>query len=167
MKTNPLQKFIESLQQIWGPLDSGLIAKAQLIFEELLTNPDFKISETQENRTLYQDSKHGFMLLAHTEGKDLYRPPHDHGDGWVIYGVKHGEIEMGSYQRLQDVNREPRLVRRSKEQLKQGDSRVYFPGDIHDTKCLSESVLMLRFTSCDLATEKQQGRMRLFTKPSE
>lgn len=167
MKTNPLQKFIESMQQIWGPLDSSLITKSQLLFEELLRDPNFDIKDLQGKHKLYQDLKHGFMLLAHTEEQDLYRPPHDHGDGWVIYGVKSGEIEMGSYKRLRDVNSEPRLVRRNKEQLKQGDSRVYLPGDIHDTKCLSESVLMLRFTSCDLSKEKQQGRMRIFTKPSE
>lgn len=157
MKKDPLLKFINNMQQIWGPLDSNLVAKAHLLLEELLVDPDFKVEDSPESRKLYQDPKHGFVLLAHTEEKDMYRPPHDHGNGWVIYGVKRGEIEMGTY----NLN----LVRRNKEQLKQGDARVYLPGDIHDTKCLSDSVLMLRFTSCDLETEKQQGRMNFFKKP--
>ena len=38
---------------------------------------------------------HGFVLLAHTEYAGLYRPPHDHGRGWVIYAMQQGEIEMG------------------------------------------------------------------------
>lgn len=163
MKKDPLLKFIKNMQKIWSPLDSSLITISQVLFEELLTDLDLSIEDIRENRILYQDVNHGFMLLAHTEEKGLYRPPHDHGDGWVIYGVKSGDIEMGSYKRLQDKNTEPQLVRRSAELLSEGDSRVYLPGDIHDTKCLSDSVLMLRFTSCDLAIETKQGRMNKYS----
>lgn len=162
MKKDPLLKFTQSMQEIWGPLDANLVAKAQTLLEELLADPDFKVEDSPESRKLYQDPKHGFVLLAHTEEKDMYRPPHDHGDGWVIYGVKRGAIEMGTYKRLQNINGEPNLVLRNKEKLKQGDARVYLPGDIHDTKCLSDSVLMIRFTSCDLETEYKQGRMHKY-----
>ena len=159
MKKDPLQKFIKNIQQIWRPTESNLITKAQILFKELLTDPDFKIENIHEKYELYRDPAHGFMLLAYTEEKDLYRPPHDHGDGWVLYGVKHGEIEMGSY--------EPNLILRNKEHLKKGDARVYLPGDIHDTKCLSDSVLMLRFTSCDLEQEYKHGRMKKYAKPKK
>ena len=159
MKKDPLQKFIKNIQQIWRPTDSNHITKAQILFKELLTDPDFKIENIHEKHELYRDPAHGFMLLAYTEEKDLYRPPHDHGDGWVLYGVKHGEIEMGSY--------ESNLILRNKEHLKKGDARVYLPGVIHDTKCLSDSVLMLRFTSCDLEQEYKQGRMKKYAKPKK
>lgn len=166
MKQDPLTKFIENMRQIWGPLDSNLITKSQLLLEDLLTDAASDVGNISESRTLYQDPDHGFILLSHTEEKNLYRPPHDHGDGWVIYGVKKGEMEMGTYKRLQDVSGEPHIVHRGVERLKQEDSRVYLPGDIHDTKCLSPSVLMLRLTSCDLEIEKQQGRMNKYLKPN-
>lgn len=166
MNKDPLTKFIESLRQIWRPLDSNLIVQSQSVFQELLADPAFVAGNRHENKKLYQDPDHGFILLMHTEEKGLYRPPHDHGDGWVVYGVVKGEIEMGTYKRLKDTQNAPRLVRHAKEQLKQGDSRIYLPGDIHDTKCLSASILMLRLTSCDLETEKQQGRMNIYLKPN-
>lgn len=166
MNKDPLSKFIENMRQIWRPLDSNLIEKSQSVFQKLLTDPTFVTGHMHENKKLYQDPNHGFILLAHTEEKGLYRPPHDHGAGWVIYGVVKGEIEMGTYKRIQDAQAEPQLVRHSKEQLKQGDYRLYLPREIHDTNCLSDSVLMLRLTSCDLEIEKQQGRMNKYLKPN-
>lgn len=46
--------------------------------------------------------------------------------------------------------------------MKPGESRVFLPGDIHDTKCMSKTVLMLRLTSLDLKVEMQAGRMRRY-----
>ena len=50
---------------------------------------------------LHRDPDHGFMLLAHTEQAGLSRPPHDHGRSWVLYGIQSGEIEMGTYARVE------------------------------------------------------------------
>jgi len=42
---------------------------------------------------------------------------------------------------------------------------VYLPGDIHDTRCVSDSVLMLRLTSCDLKQEEKLGYMTRYAAP--
>lgn len=52
------------------------------------------ISKADVDEELYRDPEQGFILLAHSEKKDLYRVPHDHGGGWVISAVQSGEIEM-------------------------------------------------------------------------
>jgi len=41
---------------------------------------------------------------------------------------------------------------------------VYFPGDIHDTRCISTSALLFRFTICDLKRESKEGRMTRYVQ---
>ncbi|MBK7559914.1 MAG: hypothetical protein IPI54_17630 [Chitinophagaceae bacterium] len=93
------------------------------------------------------------MLLAHTEQRDLYRPPHDHGRAWVVYGVQSGELEVATYAKLLDAAGKVHLVRRDMHVLRPGEARAYLPGDIHDTRCLSETALLFRFTERDLRHE--------------
>jgi hypothetical protein len=93
------------------------------------------------------------MLLAHSEPTGLYRPPHDHGRGWVIYALARGELEIGTYARVEDREGHVHLVKRDSTVLRAGDARVYLPGDIHDTRCLSGPALLLRFTERDLKKE--------------
>lgn len=168
MKQDSLNKFIESIRPIWGELDSNLVAKSQIFLEELTkaSHSEPWLMELQRtlrgSQELYRDPNHGFILMAHREEKGLYRAPHDHGNGWVLYSVQSGEMEMGTYGRIREARSEPRLVRREVYRVRQGESRVYLPGDIHDTKCISDSVLMFRLTSCDLELEKQQGRMNKY-----
>lgn len=168
MKQNPLANFLEKMQAIWRPLDSNLIAESQKELDALANDPHsvrwLKELQTSLHKglELYRDPKHGFILLAHTEEKGLYRPPHDHGRGWVIYSVHSGEMEMGAYGLIQNSQGEHQILRREIYRVKQGESRVYLPGDIHDTKCISDSVVMLRLTSCDLEIEKKQGRMHRY-----
>lgn len=101
---------------------------------------------------LHRDPDHGFLLLAHRERAGRYRAPHDHGLGWVIYAVARGEVELGTYARI-----DGHLVRRGVERLGPGDARVYLPGDIHDTRIVSDDVVMLRFTSRDLKAEEARA----------
>lgn len=168
MEKDSLTKFIEKIRQAWGPLDSKLVLRSQALLEELARAPETEpwLKELQgdlrESRELYRDPEHGFMLLAHTEHEGLYRNPHDHGSGWVIYAVQSGEMEMGTYGRIVNEQGEVKVVRREKYSVKSGQSRVYLPGDIHDTKCISKSVLMLRLTSCDLKAEMQARRMQRY-----
>jgi CRP-like cAMP-binding protein len=122
-------------------------------FQKWLKN-ELLLKETKE---IYRDEKWGFVFTAYTENKDQYRIPHDHGDGWVIYTVVSGIMEMGSYS--QDTGK---IVRGSSDRLQSGESRVYLPGDIHDTRCLSDRVIILRFTSCDLKIEEREGRMKRY-----
>jgi hypothetical protein len=95
------------------------------------------------------------MLIAHTEQQGLYRPPHDHGRAWVVYGVQSGELEVGTYAKVSDAQGNVRLVRRDMHVLRPGEARAYLPGDIHDTRCLSETALLFRFTERDLRHEDQ------------
>lgn len=171
MKTDSLTKFIEEIRQIWGPLDTELVMKTQIMLEALVRAPisepwfAYLQGDLHESRELYRDPDHGFILLAHTESQGLYRHPHDHGDGWVVYAVQRGEMEMGTYSRIERQNGVG-IVQREKYRVKAGESRLYLPGDIHDTRCISNSVLMLRLTSCDLKKELQAGRMHRYVETS-
>lgn len=153
MKKHSIETFIETVRAAWGPLTSETVASCQRALEALARSD----LDLNEDRELHRDPDHGFLLLAHTEQQGQYRAPHDHGRGWVIYAVVRGEMEMGSYARIGDE-----LVRRDVTRMRAGDCRVYLPGDIHDTRCISTDVLMLRLTSCDLKIEDREGRLSRF-----
>ncbi|MEY4576598.1 MAG: hypothetical protein RL701_1301, partial [Pseudomonadota bacterium] len=50
-----------------------------------------------------------------------------------------------------------RLVKRDATPLRAGEARVYLPGDIHDTRCVSGPSLLFRFTERDLKKEDQEA----------
>jgi hypothetical protein len=159
MKTTSLQRFTEHMRASWGPLTSELVASSRRHVHELLETPPTEPwlsalhEEAPENRELYRDPVHGFLLLAHTESPGQYRPPHDHGTGWVIYSVQRGETEMTTYARVPDASGTIQLVKRGSSVLRPGQVEVYLPGDIHDTRCTAGPLLLFRFTSCDLKKE--------------
>lgn len=159
MKKNSLQLFTEFASARWGPLTSELVASIRRGMEELLETPTTEDwlsrlhEEAAESGELYRDPAHGFLLLAHTESPGLYRPPHDHGRGWVIYAVQRGETEMGTYARIHDAQGKMQLVKRDSSVVRPGQVKVYLPGDIHDTRCTAGPLLLYRFTSCDLKKE--------------
>jgi predicted metal-dependent enzyme (double-stranded beta helix superfamily) len=95
-------------------------------------------------------------LLAHTEPAGLYRPPHDHGRSWVVYGVQQGISEMTTYARVTDADGTMSLVKRGSTLLHPGEVQVYLPGDIHDTRCVEGPALLYRFTERDLKKEDRQ-----------
>jgi hypothetical protein len=164
MKQDSLSKFIQEIRQVWGPLNSELVAKSQVLMEKLASSPSGEawianIQGIENSLELYRDPEHGFILLAHIEKEGLYRAPHDHGNGWVVYAVQSGQMEMRTYGRLKGEHGKEALVRRDKYRMNPGEARAYLPGDIHDTRCISDSVLMLRLTSGDLKKEKREGRM--------
>jgi hypothetical protein len=144
-----IETFIETVRNAWGPLSTESIASCQHALEALARS-DLHVTEGE----LHRDPQLGFLLLAHTETEGRYRAPHDHGRGWVVYAVVRGEMEMGTY-----ANIDGELVRREVTRVRAGESRVYLPGDIHDTRCISSEVLMLRLTSCDLKIEDREGRI--------
>jgi hypothetical protein len=165
MINNSLHTFIDGVRSAWGPLTTEAVARSRQLLEGLARAPETEpwlaalLRDPPEDRELYRDSEHGFLLLTHAEREGRYRVPHDHGNGWVIYAVQHGEMEMGSYARVLDAKRSASLVQRDVSRVRAGECRVYLPGDIHDTRCVSSDVLMLRFTSCDLKVEDREGRM--------
>jgi hypothetical protein len=159
MPPNSLSAFISSVRSDWGPLSSALVESARLRLAALLQAPPAEPwlaalhAERPAGRELHRDPDHGFILLAHAEPAGLYRPPHDHGQGWVVYGVQQGEIEMGTYARVTDAAGREQLVRRGSSRLGAGDVQAYLPGDIHDTRCIAGPALLYRFTERDLRVE--------------
>jgi hypothetical protein len=164
MAEDSLQTFIAGMRSIWGPLTSDMVAGCRLHVEELVKAPATEAwlaalhRDAAENRELYRDPAHGFLLLAHAEPVGLYRPPHDHGRSWAIYAVQRGDIEIGTYIRVVDPGGRVRLVQREAYLLRPGQVRVFLPGDIHDTRSTAGPVTLFRFTERDLKKEEQVTR---------
>lgn len=162
MARDQLQASMEAIRSVWGPLTSELVNGCRRSLESLVNAPAREEwltalhRDAPTNRELYRDPTNGFLLLAHTEYEGLYRPPHDHGRGWVIYAIQQGEIEMGTYGRVEDPDGSVRLVKRGSTLLRPGQVLVYLPGDIHDTRCVRGPALLFRFTERDLKKEDQQ-----------
>ena len=163
MTKTALETFIDNVRSDWGPLTSEVAAACSRHLAALLRAPVTEAwlanlhAKPPLSTTLYRDPDHGFMLLAHAEPAGLYRPPHDHGRGWVIYGVQRGLSEMGTYGRL-DGAYGPRLVKRNATLVQSGQVQVYLPGDIHDTRCTGGPALLFRFTERDLKVEDAEER---------
>jgi hypothetical protein len=162
MDRNAIERSIEGIQSIWGPLSTEVVAGARRHLEQLLEAPATAEwlaalhREAPANREMYRDPARGFVLLAHTEHAGLYRPPHDHGRGWVIYAMQQGEIEMGTYARIEAPDGSVKLVRRDSTLVRPGQVQVYLPGDIHDTRCVTGPALLYRFTERDLKQEDNE-----------
>jgi hypothetical protein len=160
MDKDSLRTFAEAVSSTWGPLTSELVETSRQHLARLLGAPVNEpwlatlLEDGSESSELYRDPAHDFRLLAHTEQAGLYRPPHDHGRGWVIYAVQRGEMEMGTYRRVHDLRGNAQLVRRETFSLRPGDIRVFLPGDIHDTRCIAGPLTLFRFTSRDFKKEE-------------
>lgn len=161
MTTDALERFTSAVTSDWGPISSRLVATCRQQLAELaMADPEEPwlaalLSDEPASAELVRDRATGVMLLAHTEQRGLYRPPHDHGHAWVVYAVHSGELEIGTYVKVTDAKGRSKLVRRDMHMLRPGEARAYLPGDIHDTRCLSESALLLRFTERDLRHEDE------------
>jgi len=165
---NALETFARAVSRDWRPISTELIDAVRHHLERLLQAPTTEgwlealhrnASPSQE---LYRDPTQGFVLLAHTEPTGLYRPPHDHGRSWVIYGVQQGESVMTTYARVTNPDGTVRLVRRESTTVRPGQVQVYLPGDIHDTRCTSGPALIYRFTERDL--KKEDNREHRITR---
>lgn len=165
MANDTLSQFIDDTHDNFGPLTTELVSAVRDQLQRLTATPTSERwlqmlhEESPGSKELYRDPKHDFILLAHSEPTDLYRPPHDHGDGWVIYALQRGEMEIATYARVKDARGDVRLVRRDVSTLEAGEARIYLPGDIHDTRCVSGPSLLFRFTDRDLKREEQSGRL--------
>ena len=159
MSHDALTTFIEHTRETFGPLTSELVADVHRRLAQLTRAPSSEPwlqalhDEAPASRELYRDPTHGFILLAHSEPTQLYRAPHDHGRGWVIYGLQRGEMEISTYARVEGADGRVRLVQRDVSRLREGEARTYLPGDIHDTRCVRGPSLLFRFTERDLKQE--------------
>ena len=158
-----LSAFVTAVRADWGPIGTELVANCRMHLDRLTLAPESEewlallLAERPATRELHRELPDGFMLLAHAEQRDLYRPPHDHGRAWVVYAVHSGALEVGTYARVEN-HEGARLVRRDTHILRPGEARAYLPGDIHDTKCLTDGALVFRFTERDLRREDQVER---------
>jgi hypothetical protein len=163
MTQNALETFVAAVRADWGPISTDLVARCRQHVDDLSLAAETEpwlaglLAERPAARELHREPADGFMLLAHAEQMGLYRPPHDHGRAWVVYGVQSGTLEIGTYAKVADP-RGHRLVRRETALLRPGEARAYLPGDIHDTRCLSDGALVFRFTERDLRREDQVER---------
>ena len=164
MPTTSLDTFINAANAAWldrarDPVEACRLALARLAgadpSEPWLAS---LLAEKPASRELYRHPDHGFVLLAHTENEGLYRPPHDHGRAWVVYAVQSGALEVGTYETVAGPSGEIRLVERDRSVIRAGEARAYRVGEIHDTRCLSETALLFRFTERDLRHEDQVER---------
>jgi hypothetical protein len=164
MPNSTLETFVGRVTSDWGLLTTELVARCRRHIESLVQASPSEPwlaqlhASAPQSQELYRDPDHGFVLQAHTEQGGLYRPPHDHGRGWVIYAMQQGEIEMGTYGRVEDAQGRVRLVERDRTIVRAGQAQVYLPADVHDTRCLSDSALLFRFTDRDLKVEDKEAR---------
>jgi hypothetical protein len=164
MAHNSLEAFCSAVSSVWGPISTELVATCRDHLEALTgadtTEPWLAslLDERPASRELYRDPAADFMLLAHNENEGLYRPPHDHGRAWVVYGVQSGALEIRTYGRVEGPGGATRLVLRDTSLLQPGEARAYLPGDVHDTRCLTSSAMLFRFTERDLRHEDQVER---------
>ena len=162
MDSNTLDASMRGIHSVWGPLSTEVVTGCRRHLEDLVQAPATEEwlaalrREGPANKELHRDPSYGYVLLAHTEHEGLYRPPHDHGRGWVIYALQHGEIEMGTYARIEEPDGSIRLVKRNSTLVRPGQVQVYLPGDIHDTRCVTGPALLFRFTERDLKKEDQE-----------
>lgn len=172
MPATTLDTFVAGVRAAWGPLTGELVGGC-LRAAEALAGADPSepwlaelLTQRPASRELHRDAGHGFVLLAHAEHAGLYRPPHDHGRAWVVYAVQHGEVEMRTFGRIAAPDGRVRLVQRDSVVVRAGGALAYLPGDIHDTRCLSETALLFRFTERDLRHEDRvAGRVTRYEAP--
>ncbi|MBC7519532.1 MAG: hypothetical protein H7268_00330 [Sandarakinorhabdus sp.] len=154
-----LESFAKGVASVWGPLTTELVLACRWQMEDLIRAPVKEPwlaalhRDLPARAELCADAANGFVLLAHAEPAGLYRPPHDHGRGWVIYAVVSGEVEMGTYAAVAGADGASRLVKRDATLVRPGQVQVYLPGDIHDTLCVAGPALLLRFSDRDLQHE--------------
>lgn len=165
MMHTSLDMFIHKARKQWSGLNTETVVLIRQLLIDLTQSsyqePWLKeiLDERPATKELYTDPKHGFRLLAHAEDMGTYRIPHDHGAGWVFYAVQSGETEMTTYKKNTTAHGKTHLISRGTETMRKGSCKVFLPGDIHDTRCISEGFIQYRLTSSDFKKEISEGRM--------
>jgi hypothetical protein len=157
-----LDDIVKKLKGSWNSMNISSFGEIQKLISNIALEELDKNQDYSKGIELYRDKELGFVLTAYTEIFETYRIPHNHGNGWVVYSVVEGSVEMGNYFSWEKSPGQSQLVLKDKINLINGDVKIYYPGDIHDTRCLSENALILRLTSCDLKIEENEKRMKRF-----
>ena len=169
MSPTSLDSFVTAASSAWTAGHSDPVQVCRDALTKLARADDDEpwlaglLAEKPASRELYRHSAHGFLLLAHAENEGLYRSPHDHGRAWVVYAVQSGALEVGTYEKVIGPARDVRLVEIDRSVIQAGEARAYLSGEIHDTRCISETALLFRFTERDLRHEDQvEGKVTRF-----
>lgn len=163
MMNKKIEEIVTILKESWDFMDTKALSSIQKLMEEVcLEEREKELDNFANGVEIYRDKELGFILSVFSETEGTYRVPHNHGNGWVIYSVVEGNVEMGNYFYWIKPPHESQLVLKNKMVMQKGDVQIYYPGDVHDTRCVSEKALILRFTSCDLKNEEIEGRMQRF-----
>lgn len=163
-----IENAVFELQDAWKNLTMESIYKIQTTMQTLARDQELVLKLQNETRNLlnglelYRDKTEGFVMLTYSESQGTYRTPHNHGSAWVVYAVVTGLVEMGSYFEASSANKSNHLILKNREVLTAGDTQIYLPGEIHDTRCISENATILRLTSLDLKEEERAGRMKRY-----
>jgi hypothetical protein len=162
-----LLDFTNTTHQVWNEQTSDKVRILKSHLQALVKNKDFinylSSQNLEKGIVLHHDQQLGYYLFAYSEKKSTFRVPHNHGNGWVIYTVLSGIMEMATYFNTINDQEESMLVEKERFLMSTGDSRIFFPGDIHHTHSIEDGTTILRFTSIDLKLEEKQGRMKRFT----
>lgn len=115
-----------------------------------------RIVESEDGRVeLYQDPEYGFIQLAHRYGPDHRTAPHNHGPGWVVYGVYRGNVRISTYREVAGDG-QPALETATDPVVRAGEANPYLTGVIHSTDAQGPGdSIVLRFLSQDLSGVKR------------
>ena len=100
-------------------------------------DPEFVAAVFEDNRddrrVIYEDEKHGFVILAHYFEGARESMPHDHGISWAIYGQADGVTVMTDWEKVEEpAGDEPGQVVKAREyEMTPGAAYLYNEGDLH------------------------------------
>ena len=103
------------------------------------------------------DPQPGFHVTCRAATPGFYRPLHDHGAGWVVYGVYEGAIEQVRYGwDYGEGLLNPRLISKGTFVQEAGEVAYFLPGEAHSTRNVAESrTVVLRVESQKMADVKR------------
>lgn len=127
-------------------------AVEKLVVDETFLD-DFGLPIPSEYQTylLYQDPARRWIVTASTSRDGLYRPPHDHGPTWAVYGVYSGEIQMNRYRRVDDRRTEgyAELETVAEFVARPGMVDPIVPGGIHELRYFGDAGISVIARSAD------------------
>lgn len=155
-------EYVTQLRFAWRlPAVAERAESCRLAMEQLFDSADpvwsaamDRVAGEDRPAELYRDPDFGFIQMAHPYHPGHNSPPHGHGvDGWVVYGVQRGRVEIATYQA---ADSDPPLRTSRSELLGAGEARMYLPGELHSTRMVSgegaeQTAVVLRLLSEDLS----------------
>jgi predicted metal-dependent enzyme (double-stranded beta helix superfamily) len=156
-----LERYVDQMRAAWADgQDPTLPERGRQLLETLLRETPADeawmaalLSERPPARQLHRDAEHGFLQMGHFHMPGHGGTPHDHGPGWVLYGVYRGEIEITTYRRMDDgaTPGQAKLEVKDVVRVTPGTVRPYLPGEIHSTRAIDpQGSVVMRFLSTDL-----------------